>query len=60
MAEKEKAKVEKAEKKPKKIKPYKKKRTCPKCGSGTHLAEHPNRASCGKCGYSEIKTGDKG
>ena len=29
---------------------------CPKCGSGTFLAEHDNRRSCGKCGYSESKT----
>jgi small subunit ribosomal protein S27Ae len=28
---------------------------CPKCGSGTFLAEHSNRRSCGKCGYSESK-----
>jgi ubiquitin-small subunit ribosomal protein S27Ae len=31
-------------------------KTCPKCGPGTFLAEHPNRRSCGKCGYSEAKT----
>lgn len=28
---------------------------CPKCGAGTFLAEHENRRSCGKCGYSESK-----
>jgi len=28
---------------------------CPKCGAGYILAEHSNRNSCGKCGYSEIK-----
>jgi small subunit ribosomal protein S27Ae len=28
---------------------------CPKCGPGTFLAEHENRRSCGKCGYSESK-----
>ena len=28
---------------------------CPKCGSGTFLAEHADRRSCGKCGYSESK-----
>jgi ubiquitin-small subunit ribosomal protein S27Ae len=28
-------------------------RACPKCGPGTFLAEHPNRRSCGRCGYSE-------
>ncbi|MCI4340230.1 MAG: 30S ribosomal protein S27ae [Thermoplasmata archaeon] len=30
-------------------------KSCPKCGSGIFLAEHPNRRSCGKCGYSETK-----
>ncbi|MCI4368901.1 MAG: 30S ribosomal protein S27ae [Solirubrobacterales bacterium] len=28
---------------------------CPKCGSGTFLAEHADRRSCGHCGYSESK-----
>lgn len=28
---------------------------CPKCGPGTFLAEHPDRRSCGKCGYLEAK-----
>ena len=26
---------------------------CPKCGAGVFMAQHKNRASCGKCGYSE-------
>ncbi|MFH0817974.1 MAG: 30S ribosomal protein S27ae [Candidatus Micrarchaeota archaeon] len=43
------------EKKKKKIKPYQKKRACPKCGSGVSLADHKDRRSCGKCGYSEKK-----
>ncbi len=30
-------------------------RSCPKCGPGTFLAEHSNRRSCGRCGYSELK-----
>ena len=30
-------------------------KSCPKCGSGIFLAEHANRRSCGKCGYSEAK-----
>ncbi len=29
--------------------------SCPKCGPGIFLAEHGNRRSCGKCGYSEAK-----
>ena len=30
---------------------------CPKCGPGVFLAEHKNRVSCGKCGYTEFKSG---
>ncbi|VVC03899.1 30S ribosomal protein S27ae [Candidatus Burarchaeum australiense] len=59
MADEKKEKPEKhAEKKPdkkKKFKAYKKLRTCPKCGSSSRLAEHPDRLSCGKCGYMEHK-----
>lgn len=32
-----------------------KKKTCPKCGDGVFLAEHTNRVSCGRCGYTEFK-----
>ena len=32
-------------------------RHCPKCGDGFFLAEHKNRVSCGKCGYTEFKRG---
>jgi len=28
---------------------------CPKCGPGVFMAEHDNRVSCGKCGYTEFK-----
>ncbi len=31
-------------------------RHCPKCGDGVFLAEHKDRVSCGKCGYTEFKT----
>jgi ubiquitin-small subunit ribosomal protein S27Ae len=31
-------------------------KSCPKCGPGTFLAEHSNRRSCGRCGYSETKS----
>ena len=31
-------------------------KSCPKCGPGTFLAEHADRRSCGKCGYSEAKS----
>ncbi len=27
--------------------------TCPRCGS--FLADHDNRKTCGKCGFSEIE-----
>lgn len=27
---------------------------CPRCGPGVFLALHPNRKTCGKCGYSEL------
>ena len=30
---------------------------CPKCGPGVFLAEHNDRYSCGKCGYTEFKRG---
>ncbi|OFV68738.1 MAG: Ribosomal protein S27a domain protein [Candidatus Syntrophoarchaeum caldarius] len=31
------------------------KETCPRCGPGVFLAEHINRKTCGKCGYTEFK-----
>ncbi|MCI4321054.1 MAG: 30S ribosomal protein S27ae [Thermoplasmata archaeon] len=34
-------------------------KSCPKCGPGVFLAEHADRRSCGKCGFSEPKTGSK-
>ncbi len=30
-------------------------RHCPRCGVGVLLAEHEDRAACGKCGYTEFK-----
>ena len=42
-----------AEKKAKKVEPYKSGRSCPKCGS--RLADHSDRSTCGKCGYTEWK-----
>lgn len=36
-------------------------RTCPKCGPGYFLADHYDRWSCGKCGYTVFKRkGKKG
>jgi len=35
----------------------KKKNTlCPKCGSAVYMANHKDRATCGKCGYTEKKS----
>ncbi len=28
---------------------------CPKCGPGVFMADHEDRLTCGKCGYTEIK-----
>ncbi len=27
---------------------------CPKCGVGIFMAQHNNRTSCGKCGFTEF------
>ncbi len=35
------------------------KQACPRCGDGTFLAEHHDRRSCGKCGYTEFKRKNK-
>jgi small subunit ribosomal protein S27Ae len=43
----------KEEKGKKEFKPYKPGRLCPKCGS--RMAEHEDRYTCGKCGYTEWK-----
>jgi len=34
-------------------------RHCPKCGPGVFLAEHKDRFSCGRCGYTEFKSSGK-
>jgi len=31
------------------------KKICPKCGPGVFMAEHKDRYTCGKCGYTEFK-----
>ena len=41
------------EKKTKKVEAYKPGKNCPKCGS--RMAEHADRNTCGKCGYTEWK-----
>lgn len=42
-----------AAKQKKKVEPYKPGIMCPKCGS--RMAQHADRNSCGKCGYTEFK-----
>ena len=32
-----------------------KRQSCPRCGDGVFLAEHKDRSSCGKCGYTVWK-----
>ena len=32
-----------------------KKRDCPRCGRGVFMAEHKDRNTCGKCGFTEFK-----
>ena len=31
-----------------------KNKSCPKCGSGTFMAKHANRWTCGACKYTEF------
>ncbi|MBD3312912.1 30S ribosomal protein S27ae [Candidatus Woesearchaeota archaeon] len=35
------------------------KKSCPKCGQGVFLAQHKDRSTCGKCGYTEFSSKDK-
>jgi len=39
------------------FKPFKEGRKCPKCGS--RMAEHKDRHTCGKCGYTEFSKQEK-
>jgi ubiquitin-small subunit ribosomal protein S27Ae len=32
----------------------KNKRDCPRCGKGVFMAEHKDRNTCGKCGFTEF------
>jgi len=32
------------------------KASCPRCGPGMFVAEHSNRKTCGKCGFTEFLT----
>jgi small subunit ribosomal protein S27Ae len=31
------------------------KKYCPRCGPGVMMADHKDRATCGKCGYTEFR-----
>lgn len=35
------------------------KKECPRCGRGFFLADHKDRFTCGKCGYTLFKKKDK-
>lgn len=34
-------------------------KSCPKCGPATFLADHGDREACGRCGYTVFKTKKK-
>jgi ubiquitin-small subunit ribosomal protein S27Ae len=36
-----------------------KKRDCSRCGKGVFMAEHKDRNTCGKCGFTEFKQKSK-
>ncbi|MAG91397.1 30S ribosomal protein S27ae [Candidatus Woesearchaeota archaeon] len=36
-----------------------KNKSCPKCGSGTFMAKHGNRETCGSCRYTTFNTQSK-
>ncbi|MFX1509791.1 MAG: 30S ribosomal protein S27ae [Promethearchaeota archaeon] len=36
-----------------------KRRSCPRCGEGSFMAEHSNRFHCGSCGFTEFKHSKK-
>lgn len=65
MAEKSKGKEEKVQEPSKRLlykveggRVVRSRRFCPKDGPGVFLAEHTDRFSCGKCGYTEMKKRD--
>jgi len=33
--------------------------TCERCGTGYFMAEHENRYTCGRCGFTRYKTPNK-
>ncbi len=52
---KEKTKIKKSENYNAGEKLERKTKFCPKCGPGIFMANHKDRYSCGKCGYTEKK-----
>ncbi|MDE1810861.1 MAG: 30S ribosomal protein S27ae [Candidatus Micrarchaeota archaeon] len=57
MADNKEVKKEPKKEAKKQIKAYKPGKLCPKCSS--HMAEHSDRLTCGKCGYTEFKAQNK-
>lgn len=55
MNKEKKAKIKKSNKYISRDKLERKGKFCPKCGPGVFMAEHKDRYSCGKCGYTEKK-----
>jgi ubiquitin-small subunit ribosomal protein S27Ae len=37
---------------------FRTKKDCPRCGKGVFMAEHKDRLSCGKCGFTEFTRKD--
>ena len=35
------------------------KKVCERCGDAVYMAEHPDRQTCGKCGFTIYKRGRK-
>ncbi len=35
------------------------KRDCPRCGKGVFMAEHKDRLTCGRCGFTEFTHKDQ-
>ncbi|MHA1865607.1 MAG: 30S ribosomal protein S27ae [Candidatus Heimdallarchaeaceae archaeon] len=35
------------------------KKVCERCGGATYMAEHKDRWTCGKCGFTQYKRGRK-
>ena len=36
-----------------------KRKSCPKCGTGFFMGKHKDRSYCGRCGYTEFESASK-